>query len=464
MAQPTLSRRSLLAALGAGATVLPTFMGGRANAADTGGYKALVCIFLFGGMDSHELLIPFDQASLDTYTQLRQGIAPAGSRTREALLALNPSNAAEFGSRAFALPPEMAGLRTLFDQGRANIVANVGPLIRPVSRTAFENRSANLPPRLFSHNDQQAVWQANAPEGARFGWGGLLADAALASGANPNAEAFSAISTSGDNLFLTGARTQAYSLGSSGPTEVSLYRRAANRRDRNAEAEALYLRLRRHFAASEFNGTSLIGADIANTMSTSLDNNAALKSALESLPTIGATFPASRLGGQLQRVAETIAVRSTLGVGRQVFFVGTGGFDTHSGQAQSLPALMTDLDASMTAFQGAMDYLGEDRNVTLFTASDFGRTFAVNGDGTDHGWGGHQIVVGGALDGGRIVGNPPPPGFDHAQDAGSGRLIPDLSVDQYAASLGRWFGLGDSELDAAFPNLRNFAGIPRLFR
>lgn len=160
MDQPTLSRRSLLAALGAGAIVLPTFMGARANAAEVGGYKAMVCIFLFGGMDSHELLIPHDQASLDTYTQLRQGIAPTGSRTHEALLALNPANAADFGSRAFALPPEMSGIRTLFNEGRASIVANVGPLIRPVTRTAFENRSVSLPPRLFSHNDQQAVWRS----------------------------------------------------------------------------------------------------------------------------------------------------------------------------------------------------------------------------------------------------------------------------------------------------------------
>ncbi|MCP2679631.1 DUF1501 domain-containing protein [Maricaulaceae bacterium NA33B04] len=463
MAQPTLSRRSLLAALGAGATVLPTFMGARAHAADVSGYKALVCIFLFGGMDSHELLIPHDQPSHDIYTQFRQGIAPAGSRTRDALLVLNPSNSVEFGSRAFALPPEMTGIRSLFDQGRASLVANVGPLIRPVSRTAFENRTVSLPPRLFSHNDQQAVWQANAPEGARLGWGGLLADAALASGANGNAAAFSAISTSGDNLFLTGERAQAYSLGRNGPTQVSLYRRAANRRDRNDEAAALYERLRRHFAASDFNGNSLIGSDIADTMSTSLDNNEALQSALEALPTLGVTFPESRLGGQLQRIAETIAVRSSLGVGRQIFFAGTGGFDTHSGQAQTLPALLADLNASMTAFQGAMDYLGEDQNVTLFTASDFGRTFAVNGDGTDHGWGSHQIVMGGAVNGGRIVGNPPPPGFDHASDAGSGRLIPDFSVDQYAASLGRWFGLGDSELDAAFPNLGNFNGNVELF-
>ncbi len=459
MAQPTLSRRSLLAALGAGTAVLPTFMGAQAQAADTSGYKALVCVFLFGGLDCHELLIPYDTPNHDIYTQLRGGAAPAQSRTRAALLNLNPRNAAQFGSREFALPPEMARTKALFDQGRASIVANVGPLIRPTTRSDYENRVADLPPRLFSHNDQQAVWQANAPEGARLGWGGLFADAALGSGANANSEAFSAISTNGDNLFLTGREAQAFSLGSGGGSSVQLFERASNRRDRNEEAEALYNRLRRHFTAQDFDGGGLIASDAANIMRASLENNEAIAAALEDPPALGVSFPSSNLGNQLALIAETIAVRARLGVGRQVFFAAMGGFDTHSGQAQTLPALLSQLDEAMAAFQGAMDYLGDSRDVTLFTASDFGRTFAINGDGTDHGWGSHQIVMGGDVDGGRIIGDPPPPGLDHAFDAGSGRLIPEISVDQYAAELGAWFGLSDSELNLAFPNLGNF---PRL--
>ncbi len=459
MAQPTLSRRSLLAALGAGTTMLPTFMGAKAHGADVSGYKALVCVFLFGGMDSHELLIPYDTPSHDIFTQFRQGVAPAESRTRAALLNLAPRNAAQFGTREFAMPPEMPRVKSLFDQGRANIVANVGPLVRPTSRSAYESRTADLPPRLFSHNDQQAVWQANAPEGAQLGWGGLFADAALASGANAGGEAFTAISTIGDNLFLTGREALAFSMGDGGPSSVRLYERAENRRDRNEEAEAYYNRLRRHFTAQDFNGSNVIAGDAAAIMRASLENNETIQQALEAPPSLGVTFPESWLGFQLRTIAETISVRSRLGMGRQVFFAGMGGFDTHSGQAQSLPALLGQIDEALAAFQGAMDYLGESRDVTLFTASDFGRTFAVNGDGTDHGWGGHHIVMGGDVDGGNIIGNPPPPGFDHAWDANSGRLIPEISVDQYASRLGAWFGLSDSELNTAFPNLGNFDPI-----
>jgi uncharacterized protein (DUF1501 family) len=463
MAHPKLSRRALLAGLGAGAVTLPTLMGARVNAADVSGYKALVCVFLFGGIDTHELLIPFDQPNHDIYTDIRQGIAPDGSRTQSALLALNPTNGAAFGSRAFALPPEMAGVKSLFDQGKASVVANVGPLIRPVTRAAYRNRSADLPPRLFSHNDQQAVWQANAPEGAQLGWGGLFADAVLSSGANPGGEAFTSISMASDNLFLTGLNSRAYSLRNSRPEEVRLYRDASRRRDRSDEAAALYDRFQRHFSASDYNGNSLIARDVANVMSSSLVNNATLQEALASPPALGVTFPDTRLGRQLQTIAETIQVRSRLGVGRQIFFAAMGGFDTHSSQAQSLPGRLTQIDQAISAFQAAMEYAGDERNVTLFTASDFGRTFAVNGDGTDHGWGSHHIVVGDALAGGQIVGNPPAPGFDHEWDAGSGRLIPQIAVDQYAASLGEWFGLGPAELEAALPNLRNFDPLPSLF-
>ena len=456
-----LTRRSLMAGLGAGAALAPGFAGLPAHAASVGGYKALVCVFLFGGMDNHDVLIPYDQSAYDVFRNSRQGVAPEDSRARSVLLELSPRNADRFGSRRFALPPELAGLKRLFDTGRAGIVANVGPLIRPTTRADWEDR-LRLPPRLFSHNDQQSVWQANAPEGARFGWGGLFADAALASGANPNAEAFTTISTTGDNLFLTGERTAPYTLGRRGPEQVRVLADADRRRRWKDEYEAIYQRLRRHFSAEEFRSDNLLARDVAAVMGRSLASNEAYQAAVETPPSLGAAFPQSRLGRQLEIIAETIAVRSRLGVGRQVFFAGTDGFDTHSGQAGKMPELLADIDASVSAFQTAMDVIGESRDVTLFTASDFGRTFAVNGDGTDHGWGGHHFVVGGAVAGGEIHGDPPPPGFDHAWDAGGGRLIPSISVDQYAAELGRWFGLSRGELNAALPNLANFDAGPGL--
>jgi uncharacterized protein (DUF1501 family) len=461
MANSHISRRSLLASLGAGAVLAPSFAGMRADAASVGGYKALVCVFLFGGMDGHDVLLPYDQPSYDAFRNLRQGVVPDASRARSVLQELTPRNGERFGDRRFALPSEMPGMKRLFDQGQAGIVANVGPLIRPTDRSDWENRR-RLPPRLFSHNDQQSVWQANAPEGARFGWGGLFADAALTSGANANAQVFTTVSTTGDNLFLTGVRSSPYTLGSRGPEQVRILRDADRRRQWNDDYEVIYQRLRRHFSAKEFSSNSLIAGDVASVIETSLLSNDAYQAAIEQAPGLGVEFPDSRLGRQLQVIAETIAIRSRLGVGRQVFFAGRSGFDTHSGQAQSMTWLLADIDACVTAFQAAMDAIGESRDVTLFTASDFGRTFAVNGDGTDHGWGGHHFVVGGAVAGGEIHGDPPPVGFDHAWDAGSGRLIPSLSVDQYAAELGRWFGLSQSELNAALPNLSNFETGPGL--
>lgn len=460
MTHSQFTRRSLLTGLGAGAVLAPGFAGMRADAASVGGYKALVCIFLFGGMDGHDMLIPYDQASYDVFRDLRQGVVPDATRARSVLQPLTPRNGERFAERRFALPPEMPGIKQLFDRGRAGIVANVGPLVRPTTRADWEDRR-QLPPRLFSHNDQQSVWQANAPEGARFGWGGLFADAALRSGANANAQTFTTVSTTGDSLFLTGDRTAPYNIGGGGPEQVNVLRDADRRRQYDDDYEAIYQRLRRHFSASEFRSDNLLARDVASIMGVSLDSNEAYQAATETPPALGTGFPGSRLGQQLEIIAETIAVRSRLGVGRQVFFAGTGGFDTHSGQAGAMPQLLADIDASVTAFQSAMEFIGEDRDVTVFTASDFGRTFAVNGDGTDHGWGGHHVVVGGAVAGGEIYGDPPPPGFDHAWDAGSGRLIPSVSVDQYAAELGRWFGLSQGELETALPNLRNFeAGAP----
>jgi uncharacterized protein (DUF1501 family) len=455
MTNAPFTRRHLLAGLGAGAVLTPSFAGMRAEAASVGGYKALVCVFLFGGMDGHDVLLPYDQPSYDAFRDQRQGVVPDATRARSVLRPIDPRNAARFGARRFALPPEMPGMTQLFQSGRAGIIANVGPLVRPTDRNDWDDRR-QLPPRLFSHNDQQSVWQANAPEGARFGWGGLFADAALRSGANPNAQAFTTVSTTGDSLFLTGDRTAPYNISSNGPEQIGLIRDADRRRQYDDDYEDIYQRLRRHFSARAYQGDNLIARDVASIMETSLDSNEAYQAATATEPALGTAFPSTSLGRQLEVIAQTIAVRSRLGVGRQVFFAGTGGFDTHSGQAQRHPQLLGDIDASVTAFQAAMDTVGESQDVTLFTASDFGRTFAPNGDGTDHGWGGHHFVVGGAVAGGEIYGDPPPPGYDHAWDAGGGRLIPSVSVDQYAAELGRWFGLSQSELSAALPNLSNF--------
>jgi len=338
-------------------------------------------------------------------------------------------------------------------------VANVGPLIRPMNAEEFSDRNNPRPPRLFSHNDQTATWQASQPEGARFGWGGRFADAVLDSGAN-NAPEFTTITSLGNELFLTGDRASPYQVSLSGVAELDLLEELGD--FAGGAAGDVEPALRRHFRASGYSGSSLLGRDVAAALRGALDSNALFNDARESLQPLATPFGNDRLSRQLQAIAETIAIRGQLGVGRQVFFAATGGFDTHSNQSNSLAGRQADISAAVSSFRAAMKELGVEDSVTLFTASDFGRTLAINGDGTDHGWGAHHFIVGPAVAGRRIYGDPPPPVFGHLQDAGSGRLIPTISVEQFAEPLGRWFGLTASEVETALPNLRNFNGSPIL--
>jgi uncharacterized protein (DUF1501 family) len=426
----------------------------QAQAADTDGYRALVCVFLFGGMDCHDTVLPFDQPSYDNYSQIRSSLLssyaaqPGGSsRTKESLLALQPATA-NFGSRQFALPPQMSGMHQLFEQGKAAVIGNVGPLIEPTNRTTFNNGTAKLPARLFSHNDQQSTWMSFAPEGSQFGWGGLFGDAAVQGGANTET-IFSAVSLAGNSVFLTGDSVSPYQIGVGGVPAIQLIDLGGN---------ALGPQLRDHFYSKGSNRSNLFERDFIDLSRVSLDANDVLDSALQSGSAIQTAFPASGLGAQLRAVAQTMAVRETLGASRQVFFVGLGGFDTHSAQADDLPGLQQDIGDSIAAFYSATQELGIANDVTTFTMADFGRTLTVNGDGTDHGWGSHHFVVGGAVNGGDIYGDIPESVLRHNQDAGNGRLIPSVSVEQFAAPLGRWFGLNQTELNAALPGLVNFPG------
>ena len=457
----SISRRHLLKGIGAttlsAATLssLGTALNGfqAASAAEVTGYKALVCVFLLGGCDTHDVLLPYDQTSYDKFSNIRtsmlsQYASQGASRARADLLQLSPTNSADFGGRQFALPPEMSGIHGLFEAGNAAIVANTGPLVVPVNRTQFNSKSVQLPKQLFSHNDQQSTWASGGPEGASYGWGGLFADAVNASGANTNKE-FTTISTLSNELFLTGQTVAPYQVSSDGAQEIQALQEFTDSQLNDI--------LRRHFRAMDFQRSNLIESDIARIADDSVVLNETFNQAYANLIPVTTQFPASGLGTQLKTIANTIAIRNTLTMRRQVFFAAMGGFDTHSGQAGGLPGLLQQIDEAVTAFYTAMGELGLTNDVTLFTASDFGRTLAVNGDGTDHGWGSHHIVVGSAYEGQKIHGQVPPPEFGHAQDAGNGRLIPTTSVEQYAEPLGRWFGLTNAELAVALPNLGNFA-------
>jgi uncharacterized protein (DUF1501 family) len=452
------------AALGAASLggVTSALTGFQARAADTSGYKALVCLFLFGGLDCHDTVLPYDTTSYDEYAAIRapllnlySGGGGTSSRDRSELLALTPDNAADFGGREFALPPQFSGLHGLFQSGDAAIVGNVGPLIFPLNRAQWEAESVETPKRLFSHNDQQSTWMSSEPEGAAFGWGGRFADATSV-GVTGSSRSFSTISMFSNELFLTGETIRPYQAAVFGPAGIETIGFYSGE-------PAVQAALENHFGAVNFNGTNFIESDVAAAIGASFETNETFNAAIGGAVTLTTPFPSGFLGAQLQTVAQSIAARSILGVSRQIYFVGFGGFDTHSAQAQDLPTLQSEIDAAVVAFHTAMQELGVGNDVTLFTASDFGRTLAINGDGTDHGWGAHHFVVGGAVQGRNIYGGLPEATFDHDQDAGGGRLIPTTSVEQFAEPLGRWFGLNDSEINASLPNLSNFAPLPTPF-
>ncbi len=451
----TLHRRRFLRHLAAA----PMLAGGtlglsqRGYGADIGGYRALVCVFLYGGLDNNDLLLPAGNAYSD-FARIRESLlAEQGeARAPEFLLPLDSLQSTADGSR-WALPPEMPATKALFDSGRAAVVANVGPLIEPVTRQQFLDETVRLPPRLFSHNDQQATWQASAPEGAQYGWGGLFADAFLRSGASAGAEAFATITATEVGPFLTGERAFPYRINPWGASQVYLLGENETLVEGDDSFEQ---RLLRHLRGDRYSGSHVIRSDMATALGKSLATNARYNSARGASVTLATPFPDNELGAQLRAVADTIAIRNELGVQRQIFFVGIGGFDTHSAQATDLPALLGMVDSAAGAFYQATEELGIAQDVTLFTASDFGRTLAINGDGTDHGWGGHHLVIGGGVNGGNLLGTPPPPRIDNPRDAGAGAAIPEFSVEQFAAPLGRWMGLSDAELDAALPALGNF--------
>ena len=443
------SRRTFLrqaSALGIAGTAAPFALNlasiGAASAATAADYKALVCVFLYGGNDAHNTVVPYDATNYATYAGLRGTLA----WTRTELTALAPTTPLP-GGRQVALPAALAPLASLFDTGQCAVVANVGPLVEPTDRASFNNRSVPLPPKLFSHNDQQSVWQSSVPEGARYGWGGRIGDL-LAS--QNGSQIFTCNSLAGSAVFLSGQQAQAFQID---PVQGSITFAPFNSGTLYGSAAGANT-LRTTLTRTR---THLFEDDLRNLNQRSIDANAALGAALAVAPTLTAPFPANNgLATQLAMVAKIVSVSAELGARRQIFMVSLGGFDTHSGQDTTHPALLAQLAAAIDAFQQAMTELNASQKVTLFTASDFGRTLTVNGDGTDHGWGAHHVVVGGAVKGRQVVGTYPDLALNGSTDAGNGRLIPTTAVEQYAATLARWMGVSATDVPLILPNVVNF--------
>lgn len=463
-----LSRRHLLSGMGAlgfagGLGAFGTLSGQRAWAADTSGYKAMVCIFLKGGMDQTDTIIPYDLTSYNKLrTQHRQGIYDAydadnstSSRNRANLLKLNPVNAEILGGREFAMPSELAALHQMFEGGDLAVVGNVGPMIEPVTRAQMQARTAILPARLYSHNDQQSTWMSLSPEGARYGWGGLFIDRALASapGINPT---FSAISTGSNDVFLSGQTAQPYRVAKNGAPEANMISRQwyLGYSDEDDETRA---RIADYLSRSNFDDRNIYTRDLRQANGRAVDNAKILLAARASGTVLSTEFADDSLSKQMKAVAETINIQQHLNVPRQIFYVTMGGHDTHSNQVNDLPENHSEINAAMASFKAAMVEIGRWNEVCVFSASDFGRTVIGNGNGTDHGWGGHHFVAGGAVKGQQIYGDLPDMETEaECYTPDGGRLIPSVSIEQYAASIGHWFGLGGTEMQAAMPSLANF--------
>lgn len=438
-------------------------------------YKALVCVFLYGGNDYANTVVTYDDASYDKYSTIRGGGAgrsAGGIALAQSALAgtlLNPRVApvdALGVARQFALHPEMTGLASLFNAGQAAVQLNVGPLVLPLTRPQYNSSdrvSYPRPPQLFSHNDQQSIWQSSSPEGSKVGWGGNIGDLAIQSGVNSHAT-FSCMSITGNAVFLSGDTALQYQLSTNGaikinPATSNVYGSSAVRNAINA----LIQQPRSHLLENDYNTVTWRALAAEGLVTAALTE-----------PAPSTIFPTDGLGPQMKMVARLIKGRATLGARRQVFLVSMGGFDLHDNLIRDHGGLLGKVSAAMTAFYNATLELGIAKQVTAFTASDFGRTLASNGDGSDHGWGGHHLIVGGAVKGQAFYGTPPPVSVGDTKDGagnyaptdqwhvGQGRLLPSTSVDQYAATLARWFGVADAELAGILPNISHFgaAGYP----
>lgn len=407
-------------------------------------YKALVCIFLYGGNDAANMLVPTEDGQYQHYAAGRGPL----TLDKNALVRLNDlsGNGFELG-----VHPSMGGVANLFDQGNAAFVSNVGTLLGSATLSDFQNRTSVIPPHLFSHNDQQVLWQTSvAHQSAAYhptGWGGRMGDLLHAS--QSDAAISMLVSMTGSNFFQVGKTILPFRMGSGG---APIYQMG---RTRNAKEESRYAVFRSLLAKDYAIVMEDAFADLSNR---AIADSETINAALEGTDAFE-MIPDSGLGNQLQTVAKMIQSREALGLKRQVFFCATGGFDTHGPQLDTHAGLLAGVNGALTGFWNALGSIGQQNAVTTFTASDFGRTFDSNGRGSDHGWGSHHVVMGGAVRGQRVYGAFPDLNLQGGNplDTGRGRWLPTTSVDQYGATLARWFGVPDGEMATVFPNLGNFA-------
>jgi len=409
-------------------------------------YKALICLFLLGGNDSFNLLIPSDSARYAVYAASRGAVGIAQDQ-QVAIDALGVPAGDTYG-----LHPSCSDLATLFNQGHGAFVVNVGTVLQPTTKTDYLTAGYPLPPQLFSHADQQGQWQYGQPTAnGSVGWGGLSADRLYV--LNPGATIPMSISLSGQNRFQAGLSVQPYTISSAGPTALSGY---------SGNSGATKLAALEELLAQSY--PDPLSRTYANKMSNAIDYYNTMQDALNGAPPLTTPFPDNNpVGDALKEIAKVISVRSALQAKRQIFFVSYGSFDTHDSQLADQPDLLSTISQALGAFYNATVELGVASSVTTFTMSEFARTLNTDGDGTDHAWGGIQFVSGGAVAGQHLYGTPAASGgifpdqtLDGPDCLQRGQMIPATSCDQYSATLARWLGVSDCDIATIFPYLSNF--------
>jgi len=448
-----LQRLAMLPFAGSGVSMMAG--SGGALAAECGDARSLVCIFLAGGADSFNMFIP-GGANYDDYQDTRRELAASENE----VLPVSDATQGQFGFNAL-LPV----FKDLYDRQQLAVISNTGTLIRPTTRSDYLGSTA-LPQSLFAHNTQQKLWQTGAGivNGSNaFGWGGAIGE--HAENCNGRIALPSSFSIGGSTDWLASAKSNYVSLNADVAVERMFgYDNISDWIPRGSRLANIGTTLDTLIAQGRNTSNPLMQRGIADAVGRASDATALLDQSLRENSLDDVPFNRlNKLASQLHLVARLIASREQLGMQRQVFFVLMGGFDTHSNQRERQPVLLRELNTAIELFQGAIDGRGLTDSVTAFTASDFGRTLTSNGNGTDHGWGGHAFAFGGAVDGGRVIGETPSYAVrDNPDDAGeddgsfAGRLIPKISVTQYAATMSRWMGMDEGQIAAAMPDLANF--------
>ncbi|MAU76153.1 MAG: hypothetical protein CL831_04675 [Crocinitomicaceae bacterium] len=402
-------------------------------------YKALVCILLAGGNDSYNMVVPTSAEPYNVYANTRSNLAlPQGG-----LLPLDYTDASGIN---YGLNPAMPEVANMFNSGRAAVIANVGTLIEPVTKSQILSGAAPVPLGLKSHSDQARHWQTSVPQSRNAkGWGGKVADI-LASG-NSNQDMSMNLSLAGTNLWQAGNTVDEFTITPQGSVGVNVLN--------NTDALSMII------GEGVSNIMDQQYADIlkqtyANKVNASQNQHNVFTAAISDLNPLSTEFANNQFSKQMKMVAKSIAVSGSLGMERQTYYLKLGGFDTHGEVINNQAAKLSLLSAAIGSFYEAMDELGISEKVTTFTISDFARTLTSNGGGSDHGWGGHSMVFGGAVNGGQFYGQYPSLDIGGNLDIGNGVLIPEISTDQYFSELALWMGVSPSDLPNIFPNLENF--------